>query len=51
MEISVLSTEQIKGGYITTYKYWIKGDCGCTAIKIQREFDKIPSLDDLIKAI
>ena len=51
MEISILRTEQIKGGYVTTYKYWVKGTCGCTAIKIQRNFNKIPSLEDLIDAI
>ncbi len=51
MEISIISTERVKSIYTTTYKYWEKGTCGCNAIKIQREFDHVPSLDDLISAI
>lgn len=51
MEISIISTTQGNGQYHTKYKYWVKGECGCTAITIIRSFNKLPNRDDLINAI
>ena len=51
MEVSIISTVQVKDGYITKYKYWAKGSCGCTAKTIERHFDKSPTIEDLIGSI
>lgn len=37
--------------YQITYRYWIDGDCECSAKKIKREFMKYPTDQELIKAI
>lgn len=37
--------------YIVTYRYWVDGDCQCSAKKIKREFDKYPTDQELVEAV
>lgn len=52
MEIVVLGKYQDDFGiWHVTYRYWMKGDCACGAVKIQRTFTEYPNREQLIKAI
>lgn len=51
METSILLTYQEGEKFIVVFKYWKKGECACTAEKVRREFDKEPTVSELIMAI
>lgn len=51
MEIVILNETIIDNGYQVTYRYYEKGQCACSAIKITRTFIVEPNLNDLIEAI
>ena len=51
MKTVVLNEHYNNGEYTVTYKYWIEGDCACTAQKIKRTFKSSPSQEELQKAI
>lgn len=49
--IVVLNEHYDGVNYVATYKYWIEGECACTAQRVRREFEFKPTLKDLEKAI
>lgn len=51
MEIEILLNSVVEGKHIVTFKYWKKGECACTAIKVTREFDFEPSTNDLLDSL
>ena len=48
---TVLGNHMVDQKYIITYRYWIDGDCQCSAVKIKREFYKYPTDQELVEAV
>lgn len=51
IDIIILQEYKSNGLWHVTYKYWIKGDCACTAEKKKVSFSFKPSMQDMIDAI
>lgn len=51
MDIIILHEYKSNGLWYVTFKYWVKGDCACTAEKKTASFDFKPTNQDLIDSI
>ena len=51
IEVNILNAHQSEGKWIVTFRYWVKGDCACGAIKAKRTFDTYPTVSEIKKAI
>ena len=51
MKTKIINTYFDGAYYVVTYKYWVDGQCACTATKIKRTFTNEPNENDLINAI
>ena len=51
IEIHIFNKYQSNDKWIVNFKYWVKGDCACGAIRAKREFDNEPTLQDIKKSI
>ena len=51
MEISVINMYHDGAYYVVTFKYWEKGECACSAVKLKKVFENEPTVQDLINSI
>lgn len=51
IEVAEVLRYNENGVWSVTFKYWVSGECACTAEKIKRQFDHEPTKQDLINSI
>ena len=50
-KIQRLNTIYVNDKTIVSFRYWVKGECACTAKKRTHQFNKNPTDQEIIKLI